>query len=401
MSTSRYDRGWQTRNKMGRSTQAQKTQEPTTAGTKVNRNGQEGMMDGHLPYWRYRQQQQDKTLEQQLQTTSLYNTASSMLSGFVTRAAFAAAKGAATGNSKESAILDFLVEEVGSFGAMRNGVHSTPTASSRSQFRVPQQTASSRPPEVGASHTLQHPATLIMEILKPYFSVDDCYVKRKLLRLILPFGSSDWKRIPRSSLVHNVSQTPHSQQNEYESPRLDVNAPDLYIPIMSLLTFCLIFSVAEATETGQFNLQAVTEVMYTCIIIWVLEVAVFRVAMFPWMIQQGPDFWILDLFSYAGYKYVGLSLNSLVELICRWMLGDSAYGIMAYRVLFVWTVSATTMFLFRIFCSNTTSLQSCRRDSVLFRGMNRERAVLLSTLALSQFLVIWLLCSTRTSGWWR
>ena len=55
-----------------------------------------------------------------------------------------------------------------------------------------------------------------MSHLKTYFAVDTNYVLKKLSILLFPFVHKDW--------------TVHYQQTEPIAPRLEINAPDLYIP---------------------------------------------------------------------------------------------------------------------------------------------------------------------------
>ncbi|KAM9591513.1 protein YIF1B-like [Morphnus guianensis] len=72
--------------------------------------------------------------------------------------------------------------------------------------------------------------------LKYYFAVDTVYVGRKLGLLIFPFMHQDWQ-------VRYQQDTP-------VAPRFNVNAPDLYIPVMAFVTYILIAGLALGTGTS-------------------------------------------------------------------------------------------------------------------------------------------------------
>ena len=64
-----------------------------------------------------------------------------------------------------------------------------------------------------------------------YFFVDNAYVMRKLQILIFPWKvSAGWKR----------SATSGGNGQSFLPPVHDSNAPDLYIPVMSLITFAVV-----------------------------------------------------------------------------------------------------------------------------------------------------------------
>ena len=62
--------------------------------------------------------------------------------------------------------------------------------------------------------------------LKYYFAVDTSYVLKKLMLIWFPFVHKDW--------------TVRYQQDAPVAPRDDMNAPDLYIPTMSFVTYLLV-----------------------------------------------------------------------------------------------------------------------------------------------------------------
>nr|XP_026689674.1 protein YIF1B-like isoform X2 [Ciona intestinalis] len=69
-----------------------------------------------------------------------------------------------------------------------------------------------------------------MSKLKYYFAVDTSYVAKKLALLSFPFTHQDW-----SVKYHQDSPV---------APRFDINAPDLYIPVMAYVTYILIAGIS-------------------------------------------------------------------------------------------------------------------------------------------------------------
>lgn len=75
---------------------------------------------------------------------------------------------------------------------------------------------------------------LAMSHLKTYFAVDTSYVLRKLSILLFPFAHRDW------SIKYD--------QSVPVAPRSDINAPDLYIPMMGFVTYVLVTGLVLGTQ---------------------------------------------------------------------------------------------------------------------------------------------------------
>jgi protein transport protein YIF1 len=77
---------------------------------------------------------------------------------------------------------------------------------------------------------------LSLEFLKDYFDVTNTYVVMKLKTIYLPFLVKEWQP--------ETTYNEHGQQVS-ATPRTDVQAPDLYIPLMSFVTFILLVGISE------------------------------------------------------------------------------------------------------------------------------------------------------------
>ena len=82
-----------------------------------------------------------------------------------------------------------------------------------------------------------------MEGLKCYFDVTNQYVFNKMKIIIFPFmlKEEQWKR--GQSTTEAAFSNAENEEERF-LPRCDVQAPDLYIPLMSFVTFILITGFA-------------------------------------------------------------------------------------------------------------------------------------------------------------
>lgn len=80
--------------------------------------------------------------------------------------------------------------------------------------------------------------------------------------LLLPFGSKSWKRI---------SQVNDDGSHTFLPPREDVNAPDLYIPLMAIFTYIVTVGFTAGTK-GQFSPSIISSSLSACSVAITLEV---------------------------------------------------------------------------------------------------------------------------------
>ncbi|XP_059487504.1 protein YIF1B-A isoform X2 [Neocloeon triangulifer] len=125
--------------------------------------------------------------------------------------------------------------------------------------------------------------------LKYYFAVDTGYVVKKMQLLLFPFWHSDW------SIKYEADSQP-------VQPRYELNAPDLYIPLMAYVTYVLVAGLVLGTQERftpeMLGIQASSALAWT-----LLELAVISVAMYITSIKSNLK--MLDMLSYSGYKFIG------------------------------------------------------------------------------------------------
>lgn len=207
--------------------------------------------------------------------------------------------------------------------------------------------------------------------LRPYFAVDNSYVKRKMTKVLFPFLFRDWAR------QEKLEPTPDGL-SIFALPQQDENAPDLYIPSMSLLTYVLLCGLCYG-NAGNFDPEVLPDVTSKCVVTQVLEVIAIRIGFY---LMEAPVA-ILDLFSYTGYKYLGLSVNMFTGLMVGQFLG---YGHRTYYFTYMWTATAVSYFILKVMANSIP-----RRTSAV--GPKRQFMVL--GFAASQFATCWFVSQTK------
>lgn len=99
--------------------------------------------------------------------------------------------------------------------------------------------------------------------LKYYFSIDEQYVFRKCKLILCPiFYKGPWKR-----QTIKIQDGPEA----YLPPKQDLNAPDLYIPIMAFITYVLTAGILLGIKK-QFQPEALGRIASTGFISLLIEV---------------------------------------------------------------------------------------------------------------------------------
>ncbi len=143
--------------------------------------------------------------------------------------------------------------------------------------------------------------------LKDYFvMVNHKYVYLKLKLLLYP-NQLSWARGG-----HNKKdETCYDAANNSNS---FINMPDLYIPLMSFVTYVLLIALLqglkEASSQGAFSPDMLIQTIWRCLVVHLIESGLIKLAItyFGYNLKFG------DAFAYCGYKYFGLSLTIVARL---------------------------------------------------------------------------------------
>eukprot|EP00981_Chlorochromonas_danica_P001355 scaffold289_cov169-Ochromonas_danica.AAC.16 len=143
--------------------------------------------------------------------------------------------------------------------------------------------------------------------LKSYFSVSNNYVLKKLGLILYPLNNKAWTRLPADEFERGEGdQVTH----KWALPKQDYNAPDLYIPLMAFITYILLCGFYEGMRvatSSTFSPEIIIQATWRCIALHFVESSIAKFSLN--MLSVPVPF--LDVFSYAGYKYVPLCLNIL------------------------------------------------------------------------------------------
>ncbi|RKP04132.1 hypothetical protein CXG81DRAFT_8605 [Caulochytrium protostelioides] len=170
--------------------------------------------------------------------------------------------------------------------------------------------------------------------LKYYFNVSNGYVLSKCGLLLFPFRHKTWTRVPRAA-----DQQGHMQQ--WLPPRDDINAPDLYIPTMALITYVLISAVligSTTAHTSGFSPDIIGKLTSTGVGVVLTEALIVRFGCYLLGVQL--DIPLLDLVSYAGYKFIGVIVAEIVRFFASFTL---TYVVFGYTMLALGFFSLRTM----------------------------------------------------------
>ncbi|RKP36686.1 hypothetical protein BJ085DRAFT_24754 [Dimargaris cristalligena] len=148
-----------------------------------------------------------------------------------------------------------------------------------------------------------------LPMLRHYFNVSNSYVLKKIQLLLFPFGQKQWTRLALRS-----EQTGHTIG--YKPPREDLNSPDLYIPVMSMITYVLLVGIVSGTK-HMFHPEILGLTASKALAVMLFEVVVIKLGCYLLNVSSESQF--LDLVCYSGYKFIGIIVTLLVRtLIPGW-----------------------------------------------------------------------------------
>ncbi|KAI1261568.1 YIF1-domain-containing protein [Xylariaceae sp. FL1019] len=169
--------------------------------------------------------------------------------------------------------------------------------------------------------------------LKHYFNVTNGYVVNKLFLVLFPWRHKPWSR------KHGVG--PNGQEGWYLPPRDDINSPDMYIPVMALVTYILL-STLLAGLRGQFQPELLGYTASKAGAVVVLEILLLKLGCYFLSISNESQ--LLDLVAYSGYKFVGIIATvAIAELVNA---GKGSGGWVGWSV-FLYAFLANSLFLMR------------------------------------------------------
>jgi len=196
---------------------------------------------------------------------------------------------------------------------------------------------------------------LSLDGLKPYFHVDNKYVKNKIKLVAFPYPRKEWTRQPNTSqegelqLTEEQMRSMHWAQRDailnamraykqpWAPPVSDVIAPDLYLPVMAFITYVLLRGYSRGLS-DEFHPELLSSFASSAFFAVMFEMCLIRFLLFLAGANSPPG--LLDILAYSGYKFVGYCLAILLS----WTLGSVVF----YLSLFYFALSHG-VFLIRLY----------------------------------------------------
>ncbi len=133
-----------------------------------------------------------------------------------------------------------------------------------------------------------------LEGLKPYFDVDNKYVLYKFRYLFIPFLKE--KQINSSEEI----------QNKY-----NIEYFDLYLPLMSFITYVLVVSFISAIKNPEvFNPQTLGKILSKDFYLYIMNAMAIKLLMFIFL-KNSLSF--MDICSLVGYKFIHMIIFKILS----------------------------------------------------------------------------------------
>lgn len=159
-----------------------------------------------------------------------------------------------------------------------------------------------------------------LAVLRYYFDVNNAYVLKKLQILFLPYRHSEWER----------KSAPGGNGTTLSPPSQDPNAPDLYLPLMALMTYVLVAGYVSGAD-GRFTPEVLASTASTGMAIVMLEVVLIKLTLYL-LQSEGAAVPALELASCSGYKFIAAVLVLLTKTVGGTLAGYVAIGVASANI---------------------------------------------------------------------
>ncbi|KAJ2850337.1 Transport protein yif1 [Coemansia brasiliensis] len=212
-----------------------------------------------------------------------------------------------------------------------------------------------------------------MHQLKHYFDVSNIYVLSKLQILVFPWLQKSWNRQAQRDQTGQVAG--------FKSPREDTNSPDLYIPVMGLVSYVIMIGLIIG-RLGVFHPEDLGFTASSALGIIVFEVLLVKT--FCYLLSVGSELQFLDIVAYSGYKFVTTILVVLLKPWAPWWLTWTSFFYFGFALAFFMIRSMRHALI-------------PESSAVMGVSVHRKRRIhFLFIIAMMQFLYIWILIQYKS-----
>lgn len=216
----------------------------------------------------------------------------------------------------------------------------------------------------GQAFMQQRMGFLSTDIMHYFFNLNSEYVRHKLLMLVAPF----LRRWNYSRVLEQISGG-----HKYLPPRQDVNAPDLYIPLMAAATYCLLMCL-EAASRRIFKPELMTAAVSSASFAWIIHAIVLKLLLHFMGMSAAVPF--LEVLAYAGYVFVHVCISTVF---------GAAFGLATWYVF--WGYGSLCMAIFTVRIIKRIIFHEARQ----YRVNTSSHNYLLLAVALFQFPLMYFL----------
>ncbi|WVR08530.1 hypothetical protein IAU60_005585 [Kwoniella sp. DSM 27419] len=171
---------------------------------------------------------------------------------------------------------------------------------------------------------------LPLHLIKVSFSVTNSYVLHKLRLVLFPWRHKPWSRQVKRSAENGAMEG-------WQAPRDDINAPDLYIPTMALVTYTLLSALASGLQS-RFHPEVLGVSLSKALAVVILEFCAIKLGCYLLDVRGGGASGV-ELIGYGGYKFVGIIAVIIVSML--------DFGRLVTISTFAYTFGANAFFLLR------------------------------------------------------
>lgn len=171
--------------------------------------------------------------------------------------------------------------------------------------------------------------------LSHYFQVSTSFVIWKLKQILFPYlkNTNNWQRIvidpSNVSTVNNPNGTntatgsSSNATTTYALPRDDINSPDMYIPLMGLITYTLVWNIKQGLN-GVFNPENLyyklsSTLAFVGLDLFILKLGLYLLVSTPHLSNTSSVTSLIELSCFVGYKFVPLTITLLIPFKSLWI----------------------------------------------------------------------------------
>ncbi|AET37354.1 protein transporter YIF1 Ecym_1098 [Eremothecium cymbalariae DBVPG len=178
-----------------------------------------------------------------------------------------------------------------------------------------------------------------------YFQVSNSYVFQKLKIMLAPMLHRQWQRIPDAN-------------GTFQPPRNDINSPDMYIPLMGLVTYILAWNVEQGLH-GSFDPENLYFKLSSTLAYIVLDLGILKLGLYLLVPVNSKVTTLIELSCYVGYKFVPLIFAMMLPRRPIWItILGKVYLFLAFGIFLLRSVK------FNLFDDGTDNVNTVKKSVV-------------------------------------